>query len=175
MAWRYLLVLTLIFGLNGCTTNYHPDLTNMPPDDPSDSLLQSAIHSHLQRSNAPLNSQYEYSRVDLNNDGLREGLVLLTLPHHYWCGNGGCTMMVFKADEDEFTPMSTIQNIRPPVVVSPITTKGWSDFVLNLSGQDGYDKTTVLMYDGSSYPSDTAAAPSVPYPVSNIEGKRLFP
>ena len=44
--------------------------------DPSDDQLRVAVTESLERRMAPANSVYDYERVDLNGDGLRDALVI---------------------------------------------------------------------------------------------------
>ena len=67
--------------------------------NPPDSVLIDAVTKFVAAQGAPPNSEYDFSRVDLNRDGLYEGIVLFKLPHTYWCGWDGCGMVIFPRAE----------------------------------------------------------------------------
>lgn len=173
----------LIFGLCGlaaCSSTGHEVLTPMPGHfteaaDPGDGVLVGAIQTYLADSRGPLNSQYEYVRMDLNNDGLREGIVLFNLPHSYWCGWGGCTMAIFQAGDDSFALLSETKKIRGPLVLADSRTNGWEDIIVRLSGMDEADRNVVLKFDGYGYPDNPVIADEGPFDIAALDGTRLFP
>jgi hypothetical protein len=143
--------------------------------DPSDEDLRASIAAYLKERGGPQNSQYEYTRVDLNKDGRREGIVLFTLPHSYWCGWGGCTMAVFQPDNETFSLVSETSRIRGPIVVSPTETNGWDDIAVRLSGTNVSDYNVLLRYNGASYPPNPLDQAVLPYDLASLGGTRLFP
>ncbi len=142
--------------------------------DPSDDVLKASIRSYLAQQNAPGNAQYRYERVDLNGDGMREGLVLFTLPHNYWCGWSGCTFAVFEAAETHFSFQSEILKIRGPLIVKSSTSRGWRDLAVRFSGTGTGDKNVVLRFDGARYPNDPSAQREEPLALKDPDGIRLF-
>ena len=64
-------------------------------DEPSG--LSEAIRTY-----SPDDTSFEYALVDLNNDGILDAVVLLT--GHYWCGSGGCSMLILRGRPGGFTP-----------------------------------------------------------------------
>lgn len=143
--------------------------------DPGDEALQSAIQQFLAANKGPKNSQYEYTRIDLNNDGRREGLVLFTLPHSYWCGWSGCTLAVFEAQNEDFSLVSRTSRIRGPLVVGLTRTNGWEDIAVRLSGTDNADRNVLLKFNGSGYPDNPMNEAPIPYDLAALGGKRIFP
>lgn len=143
--------------------------------DPSDAALRQAIADYLAGGAGPANSQYQYSRIDLNGDGLREGLVLFNLPHSHWCGWNGCKMAVFEAGDNRFSLLSETDRIRGPIVVGDSTTKGWGDIGVRMTGMDQHDYNVLLKYDGTGYPFDPAGQETMPYALAALGGTRLFP
>lgn len=155
-------------------------MTAMPdhfvdPVDPDDAELVASIQQYLKDNKGPLNSQYEYVRMDLNNDGLREGIVLFNLPHSYWCGWSGCTMAIFEAGDNRFALKSETQRIRGPLVLAQNQTNGWEDIVVRLSGMNEADRNVVLKFNGLSYPDNPLMGDDIPYDVASLSGTRIFP
>ncbi len=168
--------------LAGCSTtggNESASLDMFPeerqPVDPSDTLLVAAIQQYLVNINGPKNSQYEYVRKDLNNDGLREGIVMFNLPHSYWCGWSGCTMTIFEAGDNDYALVSETKRIRGPVVIGGSTTNGWEDINVRLSGTDSADRNIALRYDGNKYPENPIDQQDLPYDIALVSGIRIFP
>ncbi|MFA5591866.1 MAG: hypothetical protein WC989_00945 [Micavibrio sp.] len=145
------------------------------PVDPSDGALHAAIQHYLESRGGPKNSQYQYTRMDLNGDGLREGLVLFNLPHSYWCGWSGCTLAVFGAGDDNFMLVSETSRIRGPLFIGGSATNGWEDIAVRLTGTDHPDRNIVLRFDGQSYPENPLNAAPVPFDLAALGGTRVFP
>ena len=169
--------LFLILLLSGCTSLPESQMTQIPHDisDPSDAALFNKIQTYLAQQNGPRNARYDYARIDLNGDGAREGLVLFKLPYTYWCGYGGCTIAVFEARGDGFILRSEIRNIRGPLVVSPIQTRGWSNIIARVSGVNMPDRNVVLSFENGAYPVNAITAPTWNGNLNAALGMRLFP
>lgn len=172
----------LIFpALAACSGTGNQELAYTPPPlfenpvDPSDTKLHNSVQAYLAAAQGPKNSQYEYSRVDLNGDGLREGVVLFNLPHSYWCGWSGCTMAIFEAGDDNFTLLSETARIRGPIVIGDSRTNGWGDIGVRMTGTDRRDYNILLKYDGTAYPYSPERASTMPYDLASLGGTRLFP
>lgn len=153
--------------------------TDMTPlsgtyNDLSDDVLKNSIEEFLLTKSAPPNSVYEFERVDLNDDGRREALVLFSLPHHYWCGWDGCPMAIFQPHADKFTLLGLVNSVRAPVYLSYRKNNGWKDIVLRVSGARMPDKNVVLKYDGKSYPNTPMLAETYPWSVNNDHTYKLF-
>ncbi len=167
--------------LTACASTEEPVTASVPmfedkvPVDPSDAKLHDAIQQFLVAQQGPKNSQYEYSRVDLNNDGLREGLVLFNLPHSYWCGWSGCSLAIFEAGDNHFTLLSQTSQVRGPIVVGETKTNGWDDIGIRLTGTDSADRNVMLKYDGSAYPAEPVNAEPTNFDLASLGGTRLFP
>lgn len=163
--------------LSACSSAPAPQtgMTPMPKNhDPSDEVLIEAISAYVASRGAPPNSTYDFVRVDLNNDGMREGLVLFKLPHSYWCGWDGCGLAIFQARKKSFTPMSAMSGVRGPLHVSRISTNGWRDLIIRVSGTNIRDKDVVMKFDGRSYPNSLMLAPTLRIPASNQAAGTYF-
>ena len=160
---KFLMILLLSFTLAACGA--HPDaggrLTPFPAkNDLPDEKLTEAVTAFLAIREAPANSTYDFARVDLNNDGLRDGIVLFKTPHTYWCGWDGCGMAVFKSGKKKFTPFSTISGVHGPVYVATTSHKGWRDIIIRISGANMPDKNVLIAFDGTRYPHSPLLAPN---------------
>lgn len=170
-----------ISPLAACSSTGGDELAYAAPDmfseavDPNDAVLRKAIAGYLNSHEGPPNSQYEYTRVDLNGDGLRDGLVLFNLPHSYWCGWSGCTLAVFEAGDNSFRIVSETSRIRGPLVVGSTQTNGWDDIGVRLSGMESADRNVLLKFDGSSYPENPLHEAIIPYDLASLNGTRVFP
>ncbi|MBX2833617.1 MAG: hypothetical protein KTR28_01460 [Micavibrio sp.] len=131
--------------------------------DPTDQQLKQALNSFLENTEAPISSQYQFSRIDLDGDGRRDGLVLFKNPYGYWCGMHGCTMLVLKAHNDGFTLVNSIQPIREPLYVATNEeTNGWKDMFVRVSGRWDDAKDVKIAFNGSQYPDNPAHLPNDP-------------
>ena len=170
MMQRLLLILPVLLCLmlSACGGNQQTGLTPLPDrNDPKDEQLFEAIREFLAVREAPPNSGYDYVRVDLDGDGRREGLVLFQLPHTYWCGWDGCGLVVFRAHQDHFTPMSVINSVRGPIYVSSTGNAGWRDIIIRTSGTNMRDKNVVMQFNGRGYPTSPLLAPTLERPLSS--------
>ncbi len=120
--------------------------------EPDNLQLKSDIRVLLADQGAPAASRYNIERVDLNNDKRRDAIVIFKTPYGYWCGTHGCTMMIFKANKNDFTLVNSVQPVREPVYIDTKTTNGWKNIITRVSGRWAKAKNVTLMFDGQSYP-----------------------
>lgn len=160
-----LLTLTItcigLFLLGGCQSAPKQKITANPltpaPEkviDPDDFQLQKSVLSVLREMSAPMHSNYDYRRIDLNEDGRRDAIILFKTPYGYWCGTHGCTMLVMEAHNDHFTLVNSIQPVRPPIYETSNKTNGWKDIVIRVSGRWHKAKNVSAKYNGQQYPLD---------------------
>jgi hypothetical protein len=121
--------------------------------DPSDAALRSAIQTYLASAKAPGFARYQYHRVDLNNDNRRDAVVILHTPYNQWCGQHGCTMVVMKASNTAFTPISTSAPVRTPIYLATTSTQGWRDIIVPVSGRMQGRKDVLITFNGAGYPA----------------------
>lgn len=181
-----ILAIMLIFLLPACGSNEKQvdtakRLTPLPAkkqviSDPSNGLFMDAIAQYVTAEGGPNNTRYEFTRIDLNNDGRREGLVMMKTPHKFWCEDYGCRMAVFEAHNDGFRLISEIQPARGPLVVLEENDHGWKQIMARVSGRSGWAaKDVVLKFDGRSYPAQPAFQPSMKYSFNDERGVKIFP
>lgn len=140
-----------------------PHLTPLPPAlvDPSDFVLKQSLLEIFKETKGPLNSTYIYKRVDLDNDGRRDALVLMKTPYGFWCGTHGCTMLILKAHNNVFALINAIQTVRPPIFISQQETNGWKNIILRVSGRSSKAKDVALEFDGHAYPKYPDTVPPI--------------
>jgi putative lipoprotein len=103
---------------------------------------------------------HQIALVDLNGDGQKDALILLQSP--YWCGSGGCTMLVFKGTKSGYKFVSRSTLIRGPVLVSTSKTRGWRELVVEVSGGGAPSKRVALKFDGRKYPLNPSTKRALP-------------
>jgi putative lipoprotein len=114
---------------------------------------------------------HQTAQIDLNGDGRQDALVLLENP--FFCGTGGCTMLVFKGTESGFEFVSRSTLIRGPVLVGETRTHGWRDLIVEVSGGGIAPKQVALKYTGSKFPLNPSTLPPLPK-AQPLEGTKIF-
>lgn len=179
------MMLALCVGLAACGKRQPeiaaaPPLIPMPassvPHDPGHELLMAEIAKYVAAVGGPQNSQFEFTRIDLDGDGRREGLVMMKNPHQFWCESYGCRLLVFRAHNDGFNVMSEIHPVRGPLTVSEKRNHGWRDIVVVVDGRSGWQRKMVaLQFDGRAYPAQPAFVPATYAGDIMSDGVRIFP
>lgn len=168
--------------LSACTATPAQDdgpLTPMPDQhailEPDDSVLAQAVAEYLKHAGGPASTRYDFTRIDLDGDTRRDALVMMKGPHHYWCDMNGCSMVVFKANNDSFTTVSEMFPIRGPLYVSNDTSQGWRDLIVRVSGQAyAKAKDVAVSFDGEGYPRNPFFLPEIQLSQAT-HGQRIFP
>ncbi len=173
---KILLISVVSLFLYGCgSTQDSSGLTPLPKsNDPKDEVLFEAAAKYIASQNAPTHSAYDFERIDLNGDGLRDAIILFKLPHRHWCGWDGCGMVVFKASRKDFAPLSAISGVRGPIYVSQVTHKGWRDIIIRTSGTNLRDKNVLMRFNGTGYPNSPMLAPTLKAKLSDMPTERFF-
>lgn len=159
------MVLTLPL-IASCTvdnaTNVSP-LTPIPRDaiDPDDDMVKPAVDAYIKSTRGPAASSYDVRRIDLNGDRRREAIVLFKSPYGHWCETHGCTLLVLKANDHKFSPLSTISPVREPVYIAKNKSYGWHDLIVRMSGRSDKAKNVALRFNGSTYPPNPTNLPRI--------------
>jgi putative lipoprotein len=117
-----------------------------------------AFHTFLQRHLADareLGADSNYSLAWSDLDGDRRPEALVYLQGRYWCGTGGCDLLIFTPERDGWRLVTRVNVARPPIMVLQTRSRGWRDLGVFVSGggiQPGYQAR--LSYDGRSYPDN---------------------
>ena len=180
MTLKHLLMVGLTLMLCACGSTKPgppPALTPFPAakNDLPDSKIIPAVDAFVKAQSGPPNTRFDYTRVDLNNDGLRDALILFKSPHNYWCSWSGCMMLVLKSGKKDFHPASDITAVRGPIIISETRTNGWKDIILRTSDGHKPARTVILKHDGRAYPGNPATAQTVLGDFGSLPGTRAFP
>ncbi|NCC21326.1 MAG: hypothetical protein EOM26_02560 [Alphaproteobacteria bacterium] len=167
-AKRLAFVLTFL-ALSACGSGADRSATGTDPllpfpyeeaRDLDDSVLIASLQEIMKARGGPLNSRFDYTRIDLDNDGRKDALVYMKTPFQYWCGQHGCSMFVMRAGLETFELVSEIEPLRPPMIVANDTTNGWRDLIVRIDGRWSKTKDVALQFDGHDYPGNPEQAPT---------------
>lgn len=92
---------------------------------------------------------YVYSFVDLDGDGKDEAIVYLM--GSFFCGTGGCNMLVLTRKADGYHLVQDFPITRTPVIISPDTHNGWHDIWRTESGGGAKACYVRHMFNGKRY------------------------
>ncbi len=119
-----------------------------------DGYVKQAISEYFKYKKAPLFSQYNFIRKDLNNDGLEDAIVYINTPYGYWCNAHGCTVLIMKAHNQGLSIVGEIKSVRQPFSIEKSRTNGWNDISFYISGRKEKAYTARLSFNGSQYTMD---------------------
>lgn len=110
-------------------------------------------------SSPDMPSRYLSGTADLNGDGRPELLVHVVGPTA--CGTGGCPTLVFTPGEgDRYTLMSTLTVTRPPIRVSPRSSGGWRNLIVEIGGGGGRSGHAEVAHRGQGYQENPTVPPA---------------
>ena len=108
-------------------------------------------------------ARYTVALSDLNGDGRLEALIYAMATtgggDADLCGSGGCKLYVLSLTSTGYRSVTNISISRPPIRVLPMTTNGWHDLGVLVSGGGiipGYEAR--LRFNGQKYPSNPSTA-----------------
>ncbi|MCY9805273.1 hypothetical protein OTK51_17760 [Vibrio scophthalmi] len=114
-----------------------------------------ALRDYFKAENIdPDNTRYRWLAHDLNGDNQPELLVQLD-----WCGSGGCTVLIFANNDQQWHFNSRITLVNTPLNLGKNAQHGWRDLVLFVSGGGAQPNQHLLRYSGSHYPLNPSVAP----------------
>jgi hypothetical protein len=94
-------------------------------------------------------ARYAIARTDLNGDGKDEVFVYLMGP--YFCGTGGCKLLLFSQGADGYSLLASIPISDPPVIVAQTQHEGYADFWRMQSGGGAPAQYVRHTYKGGKY------------------------
>lgn len=169
MMRRLLLIATL--ALSACGGG---DIAYVAPAA-QDTAVHYAIRNYIASQGGPPNTQFQYVLEDMNGDGADDIVALFTLPYNYWCGLSGCTMAVLAADGGGYMPISQIDSVHGPIVLTTRSTYGWRDIAMRASGTSLRDRDVAMRFNGQTYPNNPTGQADLGESIHGIPGRRIFP
>lgn len=94
-------------------------------------------------------ARYVYGRVDLNGDGRDE--VFVYLLGSFFCGTGGCNLLLFTSSPGGYVLMNEFTTARLPVIVTAERIKDWPTLVWEQSGGGAVAAQVRYTFDGRRY------------------------
>jgi hypothetical protein len=95
---------------------------------------------------------YRHALTDLDGDGALDAIVLVVTP--YYCGSGGCSMVIFKGTAHGFRIVSDATITKQPIYVLPEVKHGWHTIAVYVSGGGAEAGHALLQFDGEQYPGN---------------------
>jgi len=100
---------------------------------------------------------FKYTLVDLNDDGIRDAIVLITDPDY--CGSGGCSMLIVRGTSKGFRLVSSSTISRSPIFVSTERRYGWRTLLVTVGGGGARYGQVVMRFNGTRYPLNPSLQP----------------
>jgi hypothetical protein len=136
------------------TVKAKPNLQHTDKDDTLEKIAHYIANDYLSPADLKVigmnERKFRFEPIDLNGDGRKEVFISFFTP--YFCGTGGCTMILL---DDNLKPITKFTVTRPPVYIDPATQNGWNILYL----QDG-DQWKELTYKNGKYPSNPSVLPN---------------
>ncbi len=141
-------------GLGSCQPSSNDESQVTERLLPEGDGVTDALNDYFLSINAFAASPYEVAYQDLDNDSLKDALVMLQGPD--WCGLSGCPLLVFRGlSDNDFLFLSRIERVRQPVLLSESRTNGWRDLVIGTTLK-GRLEDVLLSYGIEGYPADAS-------------------
>ncbi|GAB2622457.1 hypothetical protein [Novilysobacter erysipheiresistens] len=95
--------------------------------------------------------EYRAAQADLDADGVDDLLMLLDDPN--WCSDAGCSLLVFRGDDDAGYRLVTETTVtHAPIAVGAQRHNGWHDLLVGVGGDGTQAGTVALQFNGEGYP-----------------------
>lgn len=94
--------------------------------------------------------------ADLDGDGRVE--VLALLGGETFCVHTGCELLILKDTDHGLRPLTSVLRVKPPVVVSHRSSRGWRELLVRTGGGGMALKTTALRFGAAGYPGNASVA-----------------
>src|SRR5262245_17025164 len=101
---------------------------------------------------------FRHVLFDLNGDGRSDAIVLFESKE--MCGTGGCAMVVFRGQVDQFSVVSNSTITNAPIRVLPDRLHGWSTLIVATGGVGD----VVMRFNGTIYPLNPSLQPKATNP-----------
>ena len=121
----------------------------------ADPALTTFLETYTREAMAPL------SYVARTHGEGAEQLTFVYLVGPYYCGSGGCNLLILRREGGAYLLAGNVSVTRPPIRVLETETNGRPDIGVRVSGggtAEGYEAR--LRFDGTSYPRNPTVAPA---------------
>ncbi|GAA4299318.1 hypothetical protein [Aestuariibaculum suncheonense] len=108
--------------------------------------------------------KFQLYQIDLNNDGNNE--VFVNFMTSYFCGTGGCTILLLNQDLKPITKFTVTQT---PLWVEQAMKNGWKVVLTRSQGE-----LKELVFANGTYPSNPSVADRAPYDAASGHAEILF-
>jgi hypothetical protein len=111
-------------------------------------------------------ARYVHARVDLDGDGREEVFVYLMGP--FFCGTGGCNLLLFRPTGRGYAQVADFPISRVPIIVAESSRRGWRDLWRLQSGGGAPPTYVRQVFNGHTYlereriPADRAPPAGLP-------------
>jgi hypothetical protein len=119
------------------------------------SLVQ-AVQRYLKAEEAL--PSFRHALLDLNGDAILDALVLFESQE--MCGSAGCSMVVFRGEDDGFSVVSHSTVTNAPIRILPDRVHGWATFIVATGGVGD----VLMRFNGSGYPLNPSLQPKATHP-----------
>lgn len=152
--------------------------TQPQPNSKRDDTLKTFLQNYLadSRSDSREPTRYSPAFVDLRDVGTQDIIVYVT--GSFWCGSGGCTMLILAPKGLSYKVVTKIFAARSPIRILKSKSNGWHDISVTERGGYGgdapYTYEAKLSFNGKVYrisPQD----PATPRLVENLPGDIVIP
>ncbi len=127
------------------------------PTDAADPQVESTLAAYFEQEGADAGTRHRTARVDLDGDGQDDLLAYLEGP--YFCGSGGCSLLVFRNEGGAFTKVASTSVTRSPIAIGEPGPRGWRDLYVTIGGGGGPSGVVHLVDGGSGYPENPSVLP----------------
>ena len=119
--------------------------------------LQEHYAADIRDPDLKTTARYGAAYVHLRDDDRQQ--IIVYLIGHWWCGTGGCPMLILAPEKSSFTVVTEISIVHPPIRVLRTRSHAWHDLGVWVQGggiQPGYEAR--LSFDGKEYPENPTEA-----------------
>lgn len=117
-----------------------------------DEFIKAAANAYMEFGEEESKAtRYYYNRVDLNNDGEDEAIVVLM--GMYTSGSGGSTALIMKMGENSWHVTQELTLIQTPVIISENVVNDWHEIITYRSGGGAEGTYVVLTATDGQYTS----------------------
>lgn len=136
------------------TVTAKPQLEHQDEKDTTEKIAHYIANEYLTPGDLkaiPMSDRkFRYHQTDLNGDGKMEVFVSFFTP--YFCGTGGCSMVLLDA---HLKPITKFTVTRTRLLAGPEMENGWK--TLFMESENGWKKLT---YENGKYPSNPSIIPA---------------